>query len=252
MFDFTFSQIVILAIFAFAGVLHGLTGIGITLIATTALASIYPLSQALVLALLPSLIINAIVFFNGGRLGFYIKKYWLLALVSFIGSLFGTKLLFIISQNILLVSLGIVILSYVCLQWFGKSIRFANTRKNLIICGLASGIVGGATNAMSPILMMYLLSATDGQDNAKTEMIKASNFCYLVGKIAQLLVLWQAIITLPKVELNLIFWLSIISLLCLYVGFYFREKISATLFKQLILIILLILGVKVLLKGFGI
>ena len=93
--NFALGHLGILAIFALAGVLHGLTGIGITLVATAALTTIYPLSHALVLAVLPCLLINGVVFFQGKQPLFYIKKYGWLALMSFIGSLIGTKLVFI-------------------------------------------------------------------------------------------------------------------------------------------------------------
>lgn len=252
MFDISTSYILILVVFAFAGVLHGLTGIGITLIATTALATIYPLSQALILAVLPCLVINAVVFLNGGNIIYYIKKYWLLAVMSFIGSLIGTKLLFIIDQNWLLIGLATIILFYVATQWLGKSIRLPNNTISLITSGTLAGVAGGATNAMSPILIMYLLSATEGQENVKIELVKASNFCYLVGKIAQFIMLWQAIIVLPKSEFTLIGWATIASLLCLYIGFYFRQKIPQKMFKNLILLILLVLGIKALFKGLGI
>lgn len=256
-------HVVLLAIFAVAGVLHGLTGIGITLIATTALANIYPLSHALVLAVLPCLVINAIVFFDGGNLGYYLKKYWLLAVMSFLGSLVGTKLVFIISQNSLLIGLGLMIIGYVVMQWLGKNIVVKNTQPNLIISGLLAGVVGGATNAMSPILMMYLLSTTQSPTptamiattttiDPKTELMKASNLCYLVGKIAQFMVLWQVIVALPSIELVLIGSVTVVSVVSLYVGFYFRDKISQTLFKQLILFVLFGLGIKALLKGVGV
>ena len=172
--------------------------------------------------------------------------------MSFIGSLIGTKLLFIIDQNWLLIGLATIILFYVATQWLGKSIRLPNNTISLITSGTLAGVAGGATNAMSPILIMYLLSATEGQENAKIELVKASNFCYLVGKIAQFIMLWQAIIVLPKSEFTLIGWATIASLLCLYIGFYFRQKIPQKMFKNLILLILLVLGIKALFKGLGI
>ena len=249
--NFALGHLGILAIFALAGVLHGLTGIGITLVATAALTTIYPLSHALVLAVLPCLLINGVVFFQGKQPLFYIKKYGWLALMSFIGSLIGTKLVFILPQNILLIGVGVAILFYVVSQWLGKTITLPTTFLVVTLSGLIAGIIGGATNAMSPVLMMYLLSATHGE-NAKTEIVVASNLCYLVGKIAQLIILWPEITVLKPSELMLIATATGIATVALFVGFYFRKKIPSALFRQLILVILFGLAIKVMLKGFGV
>ena len=72
------SMIMIPAIFAIASMFHGLTGIGVTLIATTASASFYPMSHVLLLTVMPCLVINLVVFLEGGNIGCYLKKYWLL------------------------------------------------------------------------------------------------------------------------------------------------------------------------------
>lgn len=251
---FTLSHLAILAVFAIASVFHGLTGIGVTLIATTALASFYPMSHVLVLTVLPCLLINLVVFLEGGHLSYYLKKYWLLALTSFVGSLVGTKLVFIIAPQHLLLGLGTLIVAYVLMQFLasqtGNTMRLPNNAVSLVASGLVAGVLGGATNAMSPLLVMYLLPVTEQSQNPKLELIKASNLCYLVGKIAQLLVLWQAVTVLPIAERTVIGLASGLSVLCLYLGFYFRHKISQTMFKNLTLSILLVLGISALVKSF--
>ncbi len=65
----------IILTFIVASIFHGLTGIGVTLIATTALASSYPMSHVLVLTVIPCLLINLVVFLDGGRIVYYFKKY---------------------------------------------------------------------------------------------------------------------------------------------------------------------------------
>ena len=249
------SMLMIPAIFAIASMFHGLTGIGVTLIATTALASFYPMSHVLLLTVMPCLVINLVVFLEGGNIGYYLKKYWLLVFTSFVGSLIGTKLVFLIAPHYLLIGLGLLIVGYVLTQFLasqtGKNIRLPNNQPSLIFSGLVAGVLGGATNAMSPLLVMYLLSATEDSLDPKTELIKASNLCYVVGKIAQLIVLWQGFVSLPTTELGVIGVATLLSLLCLYIGFYFRHKISQKMFKNMTLVILLLLGMNALLKAFN-
>ncbi|STY88004.1 Uncharacterised protein [Moraxella ovis] len=98
----------IILTFIIASIFHGLTGIGVTP-TTTALASSYPMSHVLVLTVIPCLIVNLVVFLDGGRIVYYLKKYWLLVLTSFVGSFIGTKLVFIIASHHLLVALGLLL-----------------------------------------------------------------------------------------------------------------------------------------------
>ena len=186
------SMLMIPAIFAIASMFHGLTGIGVTLIATTALANFYPMSHVLLLTVAPCLVINLVVFLEGGNIGYYLKKYWLLVFTSFVGSLIGTKLVFLIAPHYLLIGLGLLIVGYVLTQFLasqtGKNIRLPNNQPSLIFSGLVAGVIGVAT---------------------------------------------------------------LLSLLCLYIGFYFRHKISQKMFKNMTLVILLLLGVNALFKAFS-
>ena len=164
------QTLLLFAIFALASLLHGISGLGVTLVTTTALASIYPLPHAIILVIFPSLLLNAMTWLAGGgrtvwqNFIYYGRRYWLLALTSLLGSMLGAKLLLWIDSAYILLVLAAVIGFYVVSSLLGKQIRLPNTKPVLIIVGLSAGIIGGATNAMSTILMMYLLSASD--DNA--------------------------------------------------------------------------------------
>ena len=60
------QTLLLIAIFALASLLHGISGLGVTLVSTTALASIYPLPHAIVLVIFPSLLLNAMTWLAGG------------------------------------------------------------------------------------------------------------------------------------------------------------------------------------------
>lgn len=126
-----------------------------------------------------------------------------------------------------------------------KKIKVSTGFSNTIFFGLFSGIIGGATNAMSPILLMYIFSKTQDKD----EIVKSSNICYLVGKIVQIFMLWENFSHLEKNEVSLILVITIVSILFLFVGVHFRKLVSDQLFKNMIYIILLILSIKVGISG---
>lgn len=245
--DDSTQTLLLLAIFALASLLHGISGLGVTLVTTTALASIYPLPHAIVLVIFPSLLLNAMTWLAGGGRSiwqnfiYYGRRYWLLALTSLLGSMLGAKLLLWIDSAYILLVLAAVIGFYVSSSLLGKQIRLPNTKSVLIIVGFSAGIIGGATNAMSTILMMYLLSASDD----KNTIAKVGNMCYFLGKLAQIIVLREPIMALSGNEWQLIIVLSVLSIAALLVGIRLRRYLPQARFRQLILLILTVLGIRV-------
>ena len=241
------QTLLLVVIFALASLLHGISGVGVTLVTTTALASMYPLPHAIVLVIFPSLLLNAMTWLGGGgrSLGqnfiYYGRRYWLLAVMSLLGSLLGAKLLLWIDSAYILLILAAVIGFYVISTLLGKQIRLPDTRFVLIMVGFSAGIIGGATNAMSTILMMYLLSASDD----KHTIAKVGNMCYFLGKIAQIIVLREPIMALTHSEWQLIALLSVLSVAALFVGIRLRCYLPQARFRQLILLILSVLGIRV-------
>lgn len=211
------QMLILTLIFAMASLLHGISGLGVTLVTTTALASIYPLPHAIVLVIFPSILLNAMTWLSGGgrtiwqNFTYYGRRYWLLALTSLLGSILGAKLLLWIDSAYILLTLAAVIAFYVISSLLGKQIRLPDTKPVLIMVGFSAGVIGGATNAMSTILMMYLLSASDD----KNTIAKVGNMCYFLGKVAQIIVLREPIMALSSGEWQLITLLSAISIVTL-------------------------------------
>ena len=245
--DDSTQMLVLTLIFALASLLHGISGLGATLVTTTALASMYPLPYAIVLVIFPSLVVNVMTWLAGGERSvwqnfiYYGRRYWLLALTSLLGSILGAQLLLWINSAYILLVLAAVIGFYVTSSVLGKQIRLADTKPMLIAVGFGAGVIGGSTNAMSTILMMYLLSASDD----KNTIAKVGNMCYFLGKVAQIIVLREPIMALSSGEWQLIALLSVISIVTLLVGIRLRRYLPQARFRQLILLILVVLGIRV-------
>ncbi|HGG9257894.1 TPA: sulfite exporter TauE/SafE family protein [Neisseria meningitidis] len=239
-------------VFVAAAILHGITGMGFLMLGTTALAFIMPLSKVVALVALPSLLMSLLVLCSNNKKGFwqeivyYLKTYKLLAIGSVVGSILGVKLLLILPVSWLLLLMAIITLYYsvngilnVCAK--AKNIQVVANNKNMVLFGFLAGIIGGSTNAMSPILLIFLLSETEN----KNRIVKSSNLCYLLAKIVQIYMLRDQYWLLNKSEYGLIFLLSVLSVIGLYVGIRLRTKISPNFFKMLIFIVLLVLALKI-------
>lgn len=245
------QTIIITILFAIAALLHGLTGLGFPMITTSVLANMFSFEKAIIMALLPSLLINLIMLLSQNErpflqeLTYYIRQYWLLILSSIIGGYFGVKLLLLLDVVYLYLLLSFIILFYVFTSFIGIRWRIPINAFTLILFGSLAGLIGNATNAMAPLLMIYLLST----DKSTKEIIKAGNLAYLTGKIVQFWMLKSAIFALPHIELLTLGFITLLSLLFLFIGIKFRAKVSKLFFTRLILVILLILGIRAGING---
>lgn len=252
------QEIIQSIVFVIASILHGITGMAFPMLGTTSLAFVMPLSKVVALVALPSLLMSILVLCSNNQKSiyqeiiYYLRAYKLLAISSVIGSILGVKMLLMLPVSYLYILMASITLYYSMnglLNIYGKSkiFRVNADNKNMILFGLLAGIVGGATNAMSPILLMFLFSETDD----KNRITKASNLCFLLAKIIQIYMLRNQYLLLDKNEYGLIFFLTIFSIIGLYIGIWLRDKISTNIFKILIFVILLILALKIGCSGFS-
>lgn len=244
-------------VFIIASILHGITGMAFPMLATTSLAFVMPLSKVVALVALPSLIMSALVVLSNNKKGiwqeivYYIKTYKLLAASSVVGSILGVKLLLLLPISWLYLLMASVTLYYSInglLNIYGKvkSLRVPANNTTMVLFGLIAGIVGGSTNAMSPVLLMYLFSESDD----KNRITKASNLCFMLAKIVQIYMLRDQYFLLNQSEYGLILFLTVFSIVGLYIGIWLRRKISDRFFKILVFVILLLLALKIGYSGF--
>lgn len=236
----------LIALFAIASILHGIAGMGFPLITIGALSGVYGLTSAIVLVLVPTAVLNLIAWIGGQggawhNFTFYLKKYWLLTAISIIGSALGAYLLLVVNSAYLMLALAIIVLWYATTSLLGRKIRLPNTTVSLVTIGFIAGVVGGATNAMSSVLLMYLLSMTDD----KEAIIKVGNLCYFVNKLVQVIVLKDVILAVEPATWAVIMGLTVVSVVGILVGVRLGRRVSAEKFRTLILWVLIGLGIKV-------
>ena len=134
--------------------------------------------------------------------------------------------------------MGLFILWYVLDQFRSQPLRIQASLKNMLLFGLLAGVIGGATNAMAPFLMMYLLST----EHSKTEIVLISNLNFAVSKLIQLLLLYPVMLQFKSEQWSLLGLLTVVSLLGVWAGGHLRAHISQQKFRWLILSLLAVLG----------
>lgn len=230
-------------VFALAALLHGVAGMGFPLLTIGMLSGSYGLMNAVILVLVPTAVLNLMAWLSGDiKYNFihYLKTYWPLVVVSLLGSALGSYLLLVVDSAYLMMALSVIVLWYASVSLLGKKIVLANTLHTLVGVGFVAGVIGGATNAMSSVLLMYLLSIT--QD--KHDIIKIGNLCYFVNKLIQFVVLKEQVAALSSQVWLIIMGLTAISVVGVMLGMKVSTHLPSAKFGLLILWVLMALGVK--------
>ena len=248
------TDFIILLFCAIAAILHGMSGFGFPMLSTAAVAMLYPLSTAVALVLIPCLLLN-IYMLRGdatqsifSSLYGYCKKYWGLIFSALIGSYLGVSLLLILNEGYLKLAMGVLILLYVADQFRQRPLQISASLKNMLIFGFLAGVIGGATNAMAPFLMMYLLST----QHSKTDIVVISNLNFIISKLIQLAVLFPVIQQFNHIQLQVLALICLISVAMVYVGSQIRKNISQAVFKQIVFTLLGLMAIYAIAQGLSI
>ena len=230
----------------FASLIHGSIGFGFPLIVTSILALYTDLQTAIVYTLIPTLLVNLISILSEGNFFQSLKKFWILVLLSSLGSAFGTLVLISFNNDSFKILLAFTILAYLLIDF--KKIQFSFFEKKAklsqAIFGLNAGLLGGLTNAMAPVLIIYSIESK----LSKKDTIQASNICFFFGKVIQIIFFSMASVFTSS-ELNVSFLMLLVVLVAMYIGIKVKNKIEAKAYKKIIKLLLFIISIVLISKS---
>ena len=184
-FGFEFLAILSVILF-FSALVQGSIGFGFPLISTPLLAMITDMKTAVLYVVIPTLLINVISLFSEGDILKAFKRFYPLAFMAMLGSAIGTQILIYSSSEFFKLLLAISIFFYLAIQKFKFEMKWVNEKPkfSIIFFGFVAGIIGGLTNVMSMILIIYSLEAK----HTRKEVIQSANLCFLFGKLVQVII----------------------------------------------------------------
>ena len=106
--------------------------------------------------------------------------------------------------------------------------------------GFLAGVVGSATNAMAPILMIALLAMNKG----RRETIQVANLCFILSKLCQFVGLYvggQWLFTWQ--DADMLVAVCVVALLLWFVGHKWQQRLSPVLFQKVVLLMLAAMAV---------
>ncbi len=231
----------ITATFFAAGIVKGVTGMGLPTLAMGVLGAIISPLAAASLLLVPSFVTNIWQLFAGPRLGALIRRLWPMMLTIVIGTVLGSTLLTSGDTNTTTTGLGVALVAYATYTLFARPLRVSGQFERIAspIVGLATGLVTGGTGVFVIPAVPYLQSL--GLD--KDDLVQALGLSFTVSTIALAVGLgWNG-------GLSSDIWLTsllavIPALIGMQVGQMIRTRISALLFRRMFLLALLVLGLE--------
>ncbi|KEI70164.1 sulfite exporter TauE/SafE family protein [Endozoicomonas elysicola] len=224
-------MIIGLLLILMAGTVHGALGFGFPMLSTPVLALAYDLKTAVLLTMIPSLVVITLSLCNCRNIKGTVRQYGLIIIVTTLGSLLGAWALTWANPDLLKLLLAASIFIYLFSSSIKKYFSALSDHPILfpIVMGSFAGMIGGATNAVAPILMIYLLEVT----KSSKEIIIVSNICFLLSKFMQLIIL-STHLAPDEIELIPLTLITVVACAGLFAGFRLQTRINAERYRVII------------------
>jgi len=233
------------AVFFFAAFVHGSIGFGFPIIATPLIALVTDVQTAILLTLVPTLLVNTVSIVSEGSFSAALRRHLSLALLAMAGSAIGTLILIFTHSWIFEVLLAFAILAYLFSERLKLSLAWVHNypRPAKLIFGTLAGIMGGLTNVMGPVLIVYSMESK----YTKSDLIQALNTCFMLGKVMQI-ILFSAHGEFNPGVLSISAVMLVVVSLALYFGVNIKKRIDATLYTKVLRVFLFIVSATLIIK----
>jgi len=238
----------ITAIFLIAGVVKGVSGLGLVTLAMGLLAIFMHPADAAVLLLIPTIVTNLWQLFGPNLLALC-RRLWTLLLAIVIGAIPATAFLTGAHAGLVLGFLGTVLALYAGISLWG--VQFTVPKKHELwmspVIGLLTGLTGGATGVFVMPVAPYLQALHLSRD----ALVQSLALSFSISALALGVGLFRAG-TLQASSTLLIYSLATLipALVGVALGQALRTRMSEKLFRTVFLTGLLLLGLYLMAEGF--
>lgn len=231
-----------------AGFVKGVIGIGIPLVGVSLLSLMLTVPQAVALLPVPIIVANTWQAFHGGYFTKTCRRFAPLLAAMMIGTIIGAGLLSSIDQGLLMLIVGAVVLTFAAaeLHRFRLRVPLRHHRVAGGVAGFLGGFLGGMSSVFGPPVIMFLTSLELG----KEEFVGTISSIYLFAGI----ILGATLAGFGVAGLGELIWsaLATVPLFAgMMVGQVTRRRVSEALFRKVLLIMLLLIGLNLIRRGIG-
>ena len=233
--------------FLIAGLVKGVTGMGLPTVAMGLLGTVMSPVAAAAMLVMPSFVTNAWQLLAGPATGRVVRRLWTMMLGIVIGTVGGSALLVRVDPKRSAGALGLALIVYACYALISPTLSVRSRVEAWLspIVGLVTGAISGATGVFVMPAVPYLQALQLDKD----ELVQALGLSFTVSTLA----LAGGLVTHGafKVEQLALSALAIVPALAgMWLGQKVRARISARRFRQCFLSLLLLLGLQLVLRPF--
>lgn len=235
----------IIIIFIAAGLVKGVTGMGLPTVAMGLLGTFMPLPMAAALLIIPSLVTNVWQLFSGPALTALWSRLWLMMLCIVAGTLAGSTFLISIDAGVSGFLLGAALIVYAAYALYAPVFTVTKKQERWLspVIGASTGIITGATGVFVMPAVPYLQTLNFSKD----ELVQTLGLSFTVSTLALAAGLYaQDAYHLNQLSLSLFSVLP--ALIGMWLGQKIRSKISAKTFRKCFLLFLILLGLELTLR----
>ena len=236
-----------LALFA-GGAVKGLVGIGIPLVSISLLSLFLPLTDAVALLPVPMIVANVWMSFAGNHFLPALRRFWPLVLAMFAGTVVGAHVLVALDLASLNLLVGIFVVVFCLSSHVNPAMRLPNRYEvgAGVVAGGIGGFMGGLSALFGPPLIMYFASLRLDRDT----FVGVISSIYLCCSVT-LVIVFGSVGVMSRAQLAESTLACVPLLIGVWVGRRFRGRIDEVLFRKLLLVALLAVGVRLIAIGLG-
>lgn len=237
----------IFATFFAAGIVKGVTGMGLPTVAMGVLGALISPLTAAGLLIVPSFVTNVWQLLAGPSFGKLARRFWLLAVTVVVGTFAGSSLL--TSGNSLLTTgaLGAALSLYAAHALLARQLRVPPRLEPSMspIIGVVTGLLTGATGVFVVPAVPYIQALGLEKD----DLVQALGLSFTVSTVALAGALaWHGAFRIDNLALSA---LAIVPALAgMWAGQIIRNRVSPTTFRRWFLVCLLLLGIEMVVRAF--
>lgn len=238
--------IFLILIFILAGLIKGITGMGLPTVAIGLLSIFIPLPAAAALLVIPSLVTNVWQLFSGSSLLVIFKRFWLMMICVMLFTVAGVLLFMRVHSALSGIALGSALIIYAAYALLAPIIVISKKLETWLspLIGAITGLVTGVTGVFVMPVVPYLQSLNLSKD----DLIQALGLSFTLSTIALAIGLFlQGSFKFDQLSLSVLAIFP--ALLGMWIGQKIRDKISPQRFRQFFLIFLIVLGLELIFQA---
>jgi uncharacterized protein len=242
--DVTFAFVLIVV--AFASAVKGALGFGFPLIAVPLTANLIGARPAVVLIAIPVVFSNFLILMRGGGSAEELRRFGGMLAGVIGGTLIGAQLLGRLDPGVVSLIVGVTAVLLVVLAW-GNLMPPISLKAHRVAgptVGAAAGVLGGTTGIYAPLIAAYVHALRVD----KRVFVYWLTAAFFLGGAAQVVSYWQlGLYTWKVVTYAVATFIPVV--VGTWLGFWIQDRLPVTLFRRLVLLLVLASGLRLLWPG---